>query len=193
MITKIEINSDGWLLLSNLCQIIRSPYFNQRPPNTEIDTIVLHNISLPPLEFGQKYINALFLGTLPKLQDKHPYFKNIAHLKVSAHFFIGRNGIITQYVSTLNRAWHAGQSQYKNRENYNNFSIGIELNGADYFPYTLKQYQTLAQLILALKQRHPKITLDNITTHSQISPNRKTDPGPAFNLNFLLHSLKNLR
>ncbi len=181
------INEDGWLNQAH-CKHILSPHFNQRPENSSIDTCVLHNISLPPKEFGQFYVDKLFLGTLAQYEDEHPFFSQISTQRVSAHFFISRQGEITQYVSTLNRAWHAGKSLFNGRENCNDFSIGIEINGSDHLPYTLKQYQVCAKLLRAIMQRHGDITPESITTHSHIAPQRKTDPGPAFNL-YYLHKL----
>lgn len=173
------LNKKGWL---NLALHLPSPHQDKRPDKQTgaISLLVLHNISLPPNQWGENYINHLFLGTLPLHQKDHPYFTEIANLKVSTHFYIARNGMITQFVSTLKRAWHAGISCYGDRERCNDFSIGIELNGSDHFPYTQRQYFALAELCQAIIKRHPKITPKRITTHSAISPQRKTDPGPAF-------------
>lgn len=167
-----------------------SPHFNERPTNITINTIVLHNISLPPNIFGRHYIDHLFLGTLPNHRHEHPYLNEIADLRVSAHFFIARDGEITQYVNTNDRAWHAGISQFCGQDNCNDFSIGIEINGSDHHPYTLKQYQSLVHLIQTLMQQYPAITKERITTHSNIAPTRKTDPGPAFKMHFLYYLLE---
>ena len=162
-----------------------SPHFNQRPLNTLIDTVILHNISLPPQKFGDFFIKEFFLGNLEKYKNVDSFFEQIWDLRDSAHFLIKRNGEILQFVSTENRAWHAGVSSFKGRENFNDFSCGIEFNGSDDFPYTLKQYQAGANLITALMEKYP-ISLENILTHSQIAPDRKTDPGAAFKMSYFL-------
>ncbi|ABQ13568.1 1,6-anhydro-N-acetylmuramyl-L-alanine amidase AmpD [Dichelobacter nodosus] len=168
-------------------RIINSPFFDERPNGCPIDTIVLHNISLPPRQFGTEAIDALFTGTLPA--ERHPFFAEIAHLRVCAHFLIDRRGAITQYVSTLKRAWHAGRSVFLGTENCNDFSVGIELNGCDDIPYTWQQYCACADLIDALMRRHPAISKERITTHQHIAPDRKTDPGAAFHYPTLMRLL----
>lgn len=172
----MNIDNHKGLLLNT--EFVQSPNFNERPPDTDIDLIVIHNISLPPNEFGGPDINALFTNTLNP--NNHPYFREIAHLKVSCHCLIRRDGRIIQYVPFTLRAWHAGVSSFLGRENCNNFSIGIELEGADEVPYTKEQYEVLTSLILALMETYKKITIDRIVGHSTIAPIRKTDPGPAF-------------
>ena len=164
----------GWL--TDIRQV-PSPHFNQRPNDEAPSLLVIHNISLPPGEFGGPWIDRLFTGTLPP--DVHPYFADIAHLQVAAHCLIRRDGEIVQYVSFENRAWHAGVSCYQGRENCNDFSIGIELEGTDDLPYTDAQYQALAAVTRLLLQHYP-LTPSRITGHSDIAPTRKTDPGPAF-------------
>lgn len=155
-----------------------SPYTDLRPPNTAIDLLVIHGISLPPGEFGQGFIHQLFMGHLDHSQ--HPYFQTLIGVYVSAHILIERNGEITQYVPLTQRAWHAGVSCYKGQTNCNDFSIGIELEGTDHLPYTDAQYKNLTHLTLKLMQAYPAITSDHIVGHSDIAPERKTDPGPAF-------------
>lgn len=177
----------GWL---QTARHLPSPFHNERPAGTVIDTLVLHNISLPPDQYGEKYIDALFLGTLPEHRDEHPYFQGIADLQVSAHFYIARDGHIRQYVPIYRRAWHAGISSFRGRTQCNDFSIGVELNGSDHHPYTLKQYQSLATLTQALFTALPVLTTDKITTHQHIAPERKTDPGPAFNHTYFLRLLQ---
>lgn len=153
-----------------------SPHFDKRALE-EVSLLVVHNISLPPNEFGGSYISDLFLGKLdPKA---HPYFEGIYKLRVSAHCLIKRNGEIIQYVPFDKRAWHAGVSAYKGREKCNDFSIGIELEGADHIPYEEVQYKTLAELTCVLQQRF-KLIGNNIVGHCDIAPGRKTDPGGAF-------------
>ncbi len=155
-----------------------SPHHDERPAGTAIDLLVIHSISLPPGEFGGPWIEQLFLGTLPK--DAHPYFKDIAGLKVAAHLLIRRDGSLIQFVPFHKRAWHAGASNYQGREACNDFSIGIEIEGDDSTPYAAPQYQALACVTAALIQAYPGITTARIVGHSDIAPGRKTDPGPAF-------------
>jgi AmpD protein len=155
-----------------------SPHHDERPAGTAIDLLVIHSISLPPGEFGGPWIEQLFLGTLP--QDAHPYFKDIAGLKVAAHLLIRRDGSLIQFVPFHKRAWHAGASNYQGREACNDFSIGIEIEGDDSTPYAALQYQALACVTAALIQAYPGITTARIVGHSDIAPGRKTDPGPAF-------------
>ncbi len=155
--------------------------------NNEISLLVIHNISLPAKIFGDSYIERFFLNSLPV--DKHPYFLEIQNLEVSSHFCIKRDGTVVQFVSCLDKAWHAGVSLYKGREKCNEFSIGIELEGADDIPYTDAQYQSLKYLTLSLRQSYPNIK-DNITGHSNIAPTRKTDPGIAFDWERFWNSIK---
>ncbi len=155
-----------------------SPNFNERPCPSDISLIVVHNISLPPEEFGTGCIVDFFQNKLDVAQ--HAYFETIADLKVSSHLLIDRQGVITQFVNFEDRAWHAGVSCYQGREQCNDFSIGIELEGTDYTPFTDAQYQSLAQSCRALIQTYPALSIDTICGHSDIAPGRKTDPGPAF-------------
>ena len=155
-----------------------SPNHNARPKGHNIDLIVIHCISLPPKEFGGPFITDLFLNQLNKAS--HPTFENIAHLEVSAHVLIRRTGEVIQYVSLQDRAWHAGVSCFNGREKCNDFSIGIELEGYDDILYTDIQYQQLASLIKLLQQHWPHLNRNQIVGHSDIAPERKTDPGPAF-------------
>ena len=164
----------GWL---NGAQHLHSENHNARP-NKEISLLVIHNISLPPGQFGTGMVEALFTNQLPA--DAHPYFADIADLKVSAHFFIKRDGAITQFVSCLDRAWHAGISTFKGREGCNDFSLGIELEGEDNTAYSEEQYQSLNPSVNELPRHYPMITAERICGHSDIAPKRKTDPGPAF-------------
>jgi N-acetyl-anhydromuramoyl-L-alanine amidase len=168
--------NQGWLKQAEKC---KSPHYDQREfcDITEISLLVVHNISLPAKQFGGNYINDLFLGQLdPKA---HPSFEDIYQLRVSAHCLIRRDGQIIQYVSFNERAWHAGVSSYQGKQKCNDFSIGIELEGADDIPYTDEQYQQLSQLTLSLISVYPLIE-GNITGHCDIAPGRKTDPGDAF-------------
>lgn len=176
--------SQGWLAGARK---IASPNFNGRPEEAPIQLIVLHNISLPPGEFGGDHIEALFTNTLnPSL---HPYFESIAHLRVSAHFLLNRLGEILQFVATCDRAWHAGESYWCGRDNCNDFSIGIELEGTDDQAYTDVQYAQLRKLIAALRDHHPSLIQGDIVGHSDIAPGRKTDPGECFDWQRLLEPL----
>ncbi len=166
---------NGWL---QGVRRIASPNCDARPENTYIDLLVLHGISLPPGEFGAPHIEALFTNTLDP--NAHPYFRDICALRVSAHVLIRRDGALIQFVPFHERAWHAGGSCFENRACCNDFSIGIELEGSDELPYENAQYQTLAVLIRALMRHYPGITPARIVGHSDIAPERKTDPGAHF-------------
>lgn len=155
-----------------------SPNFDVRPNESDITLIVIHGISLPPGKYGKNYIDQLFCNQLNP--DEHPYFKEISGLKVSSHLLIRRDGEIVQYVPLQKRAWHAGVSSYEGRDNCNDFSIGIEMEGADDTPYTDIQYQVLSLLINSLIKEYPALNEKTLAAHSDISPGRKTDPGEAF-------------
>lgn len=169
------ISADGWLQEAVRCP---SPNFNRRPDGMPIELLVIHNISLPPGEFGGGWVQRFFQNNLDP--NSHPYFSAIAEMQVSAHLFIERNGGVTQFVSFLNRAWHAGVSRYGERDNCNDFSVGIELEGTDELAYTAQQYKVLADVTQQLLAAYPSLSSANITGHSDIAPGRKTDPGPAF-------------
>lgn len=171
--SPIEIDTQG---MASPCLIINSPNTDERPAGTSIDMIVIHNISLPPNEFGGPGVIQLFTNQLDA--NEHPYYAEIAHLKVSAHFLIRREGELIQFASCAQRAWHAGVSSWEGRERCNDFSIGIELEGSDECVFEDAQYLTLQALIDALKKRYP---IQHIVGHSEIAPGRKTDPGPFFN------------
>ncbi|WP_320820108.1 1,6-anhydro-N-acetylmuramyl-L-alanine amidase AmpD [Thalassolituus sp.] len=156
---------------------VPSPNFGVRPCSN-ISLLVIHNISLPPEQYGGGYVQCFFQNALPV--DQHPYFAEIAELKVSSHFLIERTGKLVQFVNLNDRAWHAGQSSFEGRDNCNDYSIGIELEGSDETPYTDVQYKVLADLTKAVQREYPAITIDRITGHEHIAPGRKTDPGPAF-------------
>jgi AmpD protein len=155
-----------------------SPNQDQRPPDTAIDLLVIHNISLPPGEFGGSWIDDLFHNRLDR--DAHPYFREIADLKVSTHLLIRRSGELIQYVPLHCRAWHAGDSCFEGRDKCNDFSIGIELEGTDDTPYTPEQYVALANATREVLSRFPAITPQRIKGHCDIAPGRKSDPGCAF-------------
>jgi len=176
MITQVKIDRATGLLAG--ARQVLSPHFDARPAGVLPELLVVHGISLPPGEFGGPWIDRLFTGTLPA--DAHPYFREIAGQRVSAHALIRRDGQIVQYVAFGERAWHAGQSAYRGRTGCNDFSIGVELEGTDDTPYTDAQYEALAALSAALLAAYPSLDAQAITGHSDISPGRKTDPGPAF-------------
>ena len=159
-------------------QYIPSLNFDERSDASDISLLVIHCISLPPGEFGGDYINQLFCNALNS--NDHPYFKEIHQLKVSAHLLIKRTGDIIQYVPFDKRAWHAGVSNYQGRERCNDFSIGIELEGTEFVPYTDVQYDALNAVITVLLETYPKLSRKRITGHSDIAPERKTDPGASF-------------
>ncbi len=157
---------------------VASPNCDDRPDPADLSLLVIHNISLPPGEFGGPWIERLFLNQIDPAA--HPFFATIRDLKVSSHLLIDRRGAITQFVPFDRRAWHAGESKFDGRARCNDFSIGIELEGADDHGFEEAQYVQLARAARALMQAYPKITADRITGHSDIAPGRKTDPGPRF-------------
>lgn len=171
----LRVAQDGWLTDARACP---SPHCNARPAGENISLLVIHNISLPPGQFGGGFVQPFFAGQLDP--DQHPYFALIASMRVSAHFLIERDGSLFQFVSCLDRAWHAGASRFGGRADCNDYSIGVELEGADTTPYTPAQYATLIDLTRALQEAYPAITPHRITGHEFIAPGRKTDPGPAF-------------
>ncbi len=170
-----QLDANGWLVPTTAITLKPSPNCDARPTNTAIELLVLHNISLPPGQFHTPYVADLFLNQLDTTAD--PWFVNVVGLRVSAHFFIERDGNTTQFVSCDQRAWHAGVSSHNGRERCNDFSIGIEIEGTDTLAYTDQQYETLKHLTACLHERYP---LTAVRGHSHIAPDRKTDPGPAF-------------
>lgn len=157
---------------------LASPNCNARPDPNDISLLVIHGISLPPNQFGGPYISELFTNNLDC--TAHPYFQQLERLRVSAHLLIRRDGELLQYVPFNQRAWHAGVSRFGERENCNDFSIGIELEGADDIPYTQAQYAVLVEVTKLLLHTYPALKKDRIVGHADIAPGRKTDPGPAF-------------
>ena len=155
-----------------------SSHCDERPENSDISLLVIHNISLPPNEFGGDYIKYFFTGQL--VPELHPYFISIYQMRVSAHCLIQRDGHIVQFVPFDKRAWHAGLSSFQGINRCNDFSIGIELEGADHIPYTKQQYQSLQQVTLDLMETYPLISNGRIVGHNDIAPGRKTDPGISF-------------
>ncbi|MFM2608967.1 1,6-anhydro-N-acetylmuramyl-L-alanine amidase AmpD [Vibrio chagasii] len=173
--TKMTICSKGWY---ENARHVPSPYFDARPSVDDISLLVVHNISLPPGQFGGPYIEQFFTGNLDPTE--HPFFKVIHQMGVSAHCLIRRDGEVVQFVSFLDRAWHAGQSSFAGRERCNDYSIGIELEGSDFIAYTEQQYQALTELTETLVSSFPQITNERITGHQYVAPLRKTDPGLVF-------------
>jgi AmpD protein len=172
----VEIDPDeGWLTGARR---VVSPNCDARPEGADITLMVVHGISLPPGEYGGDWIDDLFCNRLDP--DAHPYFREIAGLRVSSHLLIRRDGEIVQYVPFSRRAWHAGDSCFEGRSACNDFSIGIELEGQDTEPYTDRQYEQLAAVMQALVAAYPGLSLDRVAGHCDIAPGRKTDPGPAF-------------
>lgn len=168
----MKIGTNGWV---SGMRHFASPNCDFRPSGVAIDLLVIHNISLPPGEFGGKAIAQLFTNTLDA--DAHPYFAQLKGVRVSAHFLIQRTGEIIQFVPCNKRAWHAGASAWCGRTACNDFSIGIELEGTDFLPFSDQQYAALIRLTRVLKRAYP---IREIAGHSDIAPGRKTDPGQKF-------------
>lgn len=172
----LTINKGSGLL--NIARQCLSPNQDERSDIDDLSLIVIHNISLPPNEFGGKGIDQLFTNTINK--DEHPFYEEIYELRVSSHLLIRRDGELVQYVPFHQRAWHAGASQYLGREVCNDFSIGIEIEGTDFEAFTEKQYAVLETVIGALLKTYPNLSASSITGHEHIAFGRKTDPGPFF-------------
>lgn len=156
-------------------RFIASPNFDGRPAGEAVRLIVIHNISLPPGEFGGDDVARLFCNTLDC--DSHPYYDRLRGLRVSAHFLIRRSGELLQFVPCTRRAWHAGASSWRGRDRCNDFSVGIELEGTDEVPYADRQYAVLGALVTAVSRAYP---IEDVVGHADVAPARKTDPGPSF-------------
>ncbi len=169
----MKLDVAGWCASARR---IDSPNCDARPSDAEISLLVIHNISLPPGEFGGAGVEQLFTNRLDPAA--HPYYATIHSLRVSSHFFIRRDGELIQFVPCCQRAWHAGVSSWRGRERCNDFSIGVELEGSDDQPFSDAQYAQLHGLIEALREAYPELL--DIAGHSDIAPGRKTDPGPCF-------------
>lgn len=167
-----QFDAEGWL---DEARHIPSPNCDARPPGCDISLAVIHNISLPPGRYGGNGVAELFTNRLDP--DAHPYYRTIHRLRVSAHFFIRRDGELIQFVPCGARAWHAGVSRWNGRERCNDFSVGIELEGSDDDAFEEAQYRVLLQLLTALQATYP---IAAAVGHSDIAPGRKTDPGPYF-------------
>lgn len=178
----MKVGADGWL---TGVRRVRSPNFDARPAGTAVELLVIHNISLPPGEYGGDAVCRLFTNALDV--EAHPYYAQLRGLKVSAHFLIRRDGGVIQFVPCIKRAWHAGVSRWRGRECCNDFSIGVELEGTDEEPFTAAQYAALARLVRLLRQAYP---LHESVGHSDIAPERKTDPGPHFDWPRFLNLVK---
>ncbi|MHB9117410.1 MAG: 1,6-anhydro-N-acetylmuramyl-L-alanine amidase AmpD [Burkholderiales bacterium] len=169
---SMQIDPSGFL---KGVRFIASPNFDERPPEMPVTLLVIHAISLPPQQYDGDAVIDFFTNKLDS--QAHPFFASIRDLRVSAHFFIRRDGEVIQFVSCNLRAWHAGQSQWQGRQRCNDFAIGIELEGSDYAPFENRQYDRLAELTRALQAAYP---IADIVGHADIAPGRKTDPGPNF-------------
>ena len=169
---RMQIDTSG---LVDTVQFIASPNCDERPADTEINLLVIHNISLPPNQFGGTGVIDLFTNQIDP--QAHFYYQSLQGLKVSAHFFIRRDGVIIQFVPCTKRAWHAGISRWQGKECCNDFSIGIELEGSDTTPFTDNQYSSLLALTRCLCNQY---SIRHIAGHADIAPGRKTDPGPYF-------------
>jgi AmpD protein len=178
----MKVDTNGWF---TGVRRIASPNHDARPPRTAVTLLVIHNISLPPNEFGGAGIQRLFTNTLDC--TAHSYYAQLEGLKVSSHFLVRRDGSIIQFVPCHRRAWHAGASEWQGRTRCNDFSVGIELEGSDFVPFDPRQYLALARLTRRLKRVYP---INSIAGHSDIAPGRKTDPGPFFDWDRYLRSIK---
>ncbi len=177
-----KLDQQGWLIDTRHCQ---SPNFNARPLGTEVNLLVIHSISLPPDDFSSSDVIDFFQNKLDF--SKSPFYAHLVDVKVSAHFLIQRNGGIVQFVSTAERAWHAGVSAFQGRDNCNDYSIGVELEGCDTMSFETAQYQALVELMAELMRVYPGIVKERVVSHAEIAlpPGRKTDPGPYFDWNEL--------
>ncbi len=170
--TRDGLWDGGWY---RFARRLDSPNYGQRPPGAVVDLLLIHSISLPPGQYGGDEVQRLFTNTLD--WNAHPYFKSIEGMQVSSHFYIRRNGELWQFVSCDERAWHAGVSSYRGRDNCNDDSVGIELEGLEGASFEAAQYETLGSLCAALGQRYP---VQHIAGHEHVAPGRKADPGPGF-------------
>lgn len=171
----LALDRNGWLKPHPSVQHAPSPNYDSRPAKQDAYLLVLHNISLPPGQFGGSHVIDFFQNQLD--YNAHPWLPQLKGIRVSAHFLIRRTGQLVQFVATTQRAWHAGVSQFENRDRCNDFSIGIELEGTDTVPYEPEQYDALRQLVATLRDQHP---IRAVRGHEHIAPKRKTDPGPSF-------------
>ena len=180
-LTDSHLWQDGWY---RFARRLDSPNFGDRPQGIAVDLIVIHSISLPPGQFGGDEVQQLFTNTLD--WDAHPYFDSIRGAEVSAHFYIRRNGDLWQFVSCDRRAWHAGKSEFNGRENCNDYSVGIELEGLEGDAFESSQYETLISLCAAIKQNYP---IADVTGHEHVAAGRKADPGKGFDWPYVLRAI----
>lgn len=185
---SLALQADGWI---SGARCSPSPNYNQRPQGQSVSLLVIHNISLPPGQFGGPHVEDLFLNRLDCTAD--PYFHALEGVRVSSHLLIRRDGELVQFVSLRDRAWHAGRSSFEGRTECNDFSVGIELEGTDHEPFTDQQYDCLLAVTHILMAAFPAITADRIVGHEHIAPERKTDPGPAFDWQRYLDRLSLLK
>jgi AmpD protein len=178
----MKVDAHGWF---SGVHRVASPNCDLRPAGTTIDALVIHNISLPPDQFGGPEILDFFTNQLDI--NAHPYFAQLKDVKVSSHFLVRRNGMIVQFVPCRKRAWHAGVSSWQGRSRCNDFSIGIELEGSDFVPFEAGQYAALLRLTRRLQRAYP---ICHIMGHADIAPGRKTDPGPHFDWSRYRNALK---
>ena len=164
-------------------KVLPSDNYDDRPHHCEVELIIIHAISLPPEQFGGGHIEKFFTNSLN--WGEHEYFEKIRSLRVSSHLFVDRLGEVTQFVDLNKRAWHAGESAWEGRKGCNDFSIGIELEGSDSQPYESDQYLSLVDLLVSIFGLYPRVTIDAVVGHSDVSPDRKTDPGPFFDWDYL--------
>lgn len=157
---------------------VASPNQNARSGDHAVDLLIIHNISLPPGQYGTGCIDQLFCNSLDATLD--PFFEEIADLRVSSHLLIDRHGAVTQYVPFVNKAWHAGESSFQGKPNCNDYSVGVELEGTDFEPFTNEQYAALVGVTKLLLAEYPQLNAERIVGHSDVAPGRKTDPGPYF-------------
>ena len=181
----LTVTADHWL---RGARRLESPNANARPDPEDISLVVVHGISLPPGEFGTGLVEALFTNTLDT--TVHPSLEDLDGVRVSSHLLIARRGAVSQFVPFDRCAWHAGVSSHGGREQCNDYSIGIELEGTDDRPYTKSQYDKLADVLAVLLARYPRLSLAGVVGHSEIAPGRKTDPGPAFDWPRLFRALR---
>ena len=178
------VTADHWL---HGVRRLESPNASERPDPEDISLVVVHGISLPPGEFGTGMVEALFTNTLDT--TVHWSLADLKGVRVSSHLLISRRGAVTQFVPFDRRAWHAGVSSHRGREQCNDYSIGIELEGTDHRPYANSQYERLAAALAALLLRYPRLSLADVVGHAEIAPGRKTDPGPSFDWPRLFQAL----
>ena len=176
----IQFNRQG---IASIANFIESPNQDARPDDSDLSLVVIHNISMPPGQYGGNGVIELFTNTLDS--DGHPYYAEVHQLKVSSHFFIRRDGELIQFVACSQRAWHAGVSNWQGRERCNDFSVGIELEGSDADTFEDAQYDVLNCLLATLKKTYP---ITDIVGHSDIAPGRKTDPGPHFDWSRIINN-----